>query len=230
MRIAAGALLVLLSVAAVVQSAREFILWGIGELGYEEDSFHALPITFAGHTFDVRDDQPRDTAYSEEESDGSVHWVRDGQPLGPPSYARVRRGRDDTARYHLWLGASTFRERASGNTSLWLTRRLQSNDGGRPMFEVITVEHDGGTRIQYLHSWQLGRSFQLFRSTQFVRSGQATTFPAAMVEGFALSAFPLSMLEGIAIWPILLVYPIGSFLVGLHLLRRHHRKPHPPNV
>jgi hypothetical protein len=219
---------VLVSVAAVVQSAREFMVWGIGEY-YEEDSFHALPISFAGHTFDVRDDQPRDTSYSEEESDGSVQWVRDGKPLAPPSYARVRRGRSDTGRYHLWLGASTFRERASGNTSLWLTRRLQSKDGERPLFEVITVEHDGGMRIQYLHSWQLGRSFPLFRSTQFVRSARATTFPAATIEGFAVSPFPLSMLEGIAIWPILLVFPIGSLVLALHLLRGHHRRPDPGN-
>jgi hypothetical protein len=216
---------VLLSVLAVMQSVREVIFWETGEGRYEEDSFLDLPIVFAGDTFNIRDDQPRDTAYSEDDSPGSVQWMRNSQPFGPVSYAGVRRGRDDIGRYHLWLDAWTFREDATGKTSLWLTRRLLPNGRGRPMFEVITVQQDGRTRIEHLSAWQLSRSFPLFRSTQFVRSGRASGIPAAMVETFLLSPFPLSMLEGLFLWPILLVYPVGSFFLGLSLLRRNNRVP-----
>jgi hypothetical protein len=204
-------LLVLFSLAAIVQSTREYALWETGQRTYDEDSFLALPIVFGGHSFDIRDDQPRDTAYSEDEYEGSVQWMRDGAPYESPSRARIRPGRNDIGRYHLWLDAWRFYERATGRTSLWLVRRLQPGNTGRPQFEVITVEQDGSTRLQRLRTWELGRSFPLFRATQFVRDGTS-------------SAIPLSMLEAFIFPPILLVFPVGSLALGLILLRRGYRR------
>ncbi len=210
----------LLSLAAVVQSVREIVLWDTGQRRYDEDSFLAFPLEFAGYRFDIRDDQPRDTIPSEEEYDGTVQWVRDGEPFGSPSYARVRRGRNDIGRYHLWLDAWIFENRATGRRSLWLVRRLQPRGTGKPTIEVITVEQDGDTRIQHLPVWWLGQSFPLFRSTQFVRAPTpSSSIPLSVLEAIVFSAMPLSMLEGLYFWPLLLVFPIGTFVLGVFLLR-----------
>ena len=118
----AGGLLIAISLAAVVQSVREYALWQAGA-NYAEESFLPLPIVFGGHTFTIRDDQPYDSGGSEQEYEGSVQWIRDGVPFESASRARVRRGRNDIGRYHLWLDAWKIRERATGQKTLWLARR-----------------------------------------------------------------------------------------------------------
>jgi hypothetical protein len=198
---------VLLSLTAIVQSAREYLLWESGRAAYEEDSLLALPIIFGGHSFNIKDNQPGDSTYSEAESEGSVQWLRDGAPFQSPSRALVRRGRSDISRYHTWLDAWKFRDRATGRTTLWLVRRLQPIGSRSPRFEVIAVEQDGATHIEHLRGWALGRDFPTFRATQFIREG-------------ILSGVPLSMLDAFIFPPILLVFPLGSLTLGWMLLRR----------
>jgi hypothetical protein len=206
-KVGVGTLLVLLSLAAIVQSVREYLLWESGRRAYDEESFLPLPILFAGHSFDIRDDQPRDTAYSETEHEGFAQWLRDGVPFQARSRALVRRGRSDVGRYHTWLDAWKFRDRGTGRTTLWLVRRLQPSVSERMRFEVITVEQDGVTHIERLGGWQLGRDFPTFRATQFIRAG-------------LLAGVPLSMLDAFIFPPILLVFPLGSLALGVILLRR----------
>jgi hypothetical protein len=206
-----GLTLTALSIGAVVQSTREYLLWEAGRRDYAEDSFLERPFTFAGHTFTVEDDQPTDSTYSEIAYEGRIRLLMDGRPLGPPSRALVRPGRHDLGRYHLWFDAWHFKERASGRTTLWLTRRLQPDSAASPRFEVITLAENGAPSRRLLSTWQLGASYPLFRSTQFVRDGTS-------------AAIPLSMLEAAIFPPILLVFPIGTFVLGLYLIRRGLRE------
>lgn len=83
-----------------------------------------------------------------------------------------------------------------------------SRPGARlPWFEVNTFDKDGRRETRMLRTWQLGSSYPLFRSTQFVRHG-------------ASSAFPLSMLDALMFPPILCVVPIGTLIIGYRLVRR----------
>jgi hypothetical protein len=202
-----GALLIAVSSAAVVQSIREYFLWERGERRFSEESFLKLPIQFQERTFDIRDDQPTDSTYSEEEYEGTVELVMDGKPIGPRSRAMVRRGRKDIGRYHLWIDAWLFKDRQSGRTSLWLVRRLEVQPGASARYEVTTVADSGSVQTQVLRGWDLGASYPLFRSTQFIRSG-------------LLSGVSLSMLDAFYFWPILSVFPVGSLVLGVWLVRR----------
>jgi hypothetical protein len=203
-------LLTALSLAAVVQSAREYLLWEGGRRDYVEVSFLEQPFTFAGHTFTVEDDQPTDSSDSEAQYEGTARLLMDGKPLGAPSRALVRRGRRDLGRYHLWFDAWQFRERAGGRNTLWLARRLQPDSTIGPRFEVITVAEDGAQRTRLLSTWQLGTTYPLFRATQFIRDGTS-------------AAIPLSMLDASIFPPTLLVFPIGTLALGVYLIRHGRR-------
>ena len=209
LRRALGLLLALLSLAACVQSLREYVLWETGREAYSEDSYLELPFSFAGHTFRVADDQPIDTAYSEEEFEGTAYLVMDGHALTEPARALVRRGRSDLGRYHLWIDAWKFINE-SGDSSLWLTRRLQQAQDATPAYEVITLAAGASPERHVYAGWQLGGSYPLFRATKFLRTG--------VMEGV-----PLSMLSALYFWPILLVFPLGSFVLGTVLLWRGRR-------
>lgn len=200
----AGALLVALSAVAVVQSVRELWMWEAGGARYEEQSQLELPLRYGGHTFTVRDDQPNAAVNDEVGHEATMRVLMDGKPLGPPSRALVRRGRRGLGRYHGWLDAWSFRERETGRTSLWIARRLQPREGGRPEFEVMSIEERGTPRIRRLGRYQLGASYPLFRATQFVRDG---------------SPFPLSMLGAAYLWPIVLVFPLGTLVLGALWMR-----------
>jgi hypothetical protein len=189
---------------------REYLLWESGAQQYREDSYLERPFTFAGQPIDIRDDQPTDSVTSEREYEGVIQILIDGQPLGPPARALVRRGRTDLGRYHLWFSAWTFTDRATGRTTLWLARRHQPDSTEGPRFEVTTVAEDGTRETRLLRQWQLGTSYPLFRSTQFVRDG-------------SFFAIPLSMLEAFIFPPILLMFPIGTLIVGVVLVRRGTR-------
>jgi hypothetical protein len=199
-----GLLLVTLSLAACVQSFREYRLWENGARAYSEDFYLDLPFSFANHTFSIADDQPIDTAYSEQEFEGSAYLLMDGRPLTAPSRALVRRGHSDLGRYHLWIDAWKF-VGASGDSALWLVRRLQQVESATPRYEVITLAGSGAPDRHVYAGWQLGRSYPLFRATQFLRTG-------------VLEGMPLSMLDALIFWPILLIFPFGSFVLGSVLL------------
>ncbi len=208
-------LLVGLSVLAIVQSAREYLLWERGASTFQEQGFDTQPIEFNGHRVTVSDDQPTDSVHSETEYEGAIQLTMDGSPLGQPSRAGVRRGRSrpgDLGRYHGWFDAWQFRDRASGALTLWLVRRIQATDRARPQFEIITIDDDGHRQVRLLRGYQLGVSYPLFRSTQFVRDASP------------LSGVPLSVLDFVIAPVFLLIFPFGSLVLGGWMIVRSERK------
>jgi hypothetical protein len=203
-----GWLLIGVSVVSVVQTFRESALWQQGNRSYSEQSPRERPFAFGGHSFTVVDDQATDAAHSETEYDGKIQPLIDGRALGPPSYARVRRGRDDLGRYHGWFDAWLFRDRIDGRQTLWLARRLQATATESPRFEVITVGEHQTPQRRVLGAWRLGGDYRLYRATQFVREGTWSTMPFAL--GDTIGIFPLA----------LLVFPVGTFVLGIVLVRR----------
>jgi hypothetical protein len=207
-----GWALIALSLLAVAQSVREITLWEYGRRKYSEDSPLGRAISFAGHTFSVADDQPDDGTHSQTEYDGTIQPVMDGKPLGPPSHARVRRGLDDLGRYHTWYDAWLFTDRTTADTTLWLARRLQATEQSVPRFELTVVDGSGQVRRRVLSRWALDLDYRVFRGTQFVREDLWTVMPLSLVS--LLGYVP----------PLLALFPIGSFLLGVRLLRRSRRK------
>lgn len=199
------------SALSVVQTAREILLGVIGDHLYEEAALQQRTFAFAGHAFSVADDQPQSGTGSQTEQDGTIQPLIDGQPLGPSSHARVRPGLEDLGRYHLWYDAWLFRERTTGNSTLWLARRLQRGEGDSPRFEVTVVEPDGTLQTRILRGWQLGTESRLYRATQFVRGSTWTVLPLSL--GDALGYFPL----------LLFVFPVGTSVLGARLLKRRSR-------
>jgi hypothetical protein len=208
-------LLVGLSVSAIVQSVREYLLWERGASTFQEQGFDTQPIEFNGHLVTVYDDQPIDSLHSEIEHEGAIQITMDGSPLGKPSRAGVRRGRNrpgDLGRYHGWFDAWQFRDRASGVSTLWLVRRIQATDHARPQFEIITIGEDDHRQVRLLRGYQLGASYPLFRSTQFVRDASP------------LSGVPLSVLDFVIAPVFLLIFPFGSLALGGWMIVRSARK------
>ena len=197
---------------ACIQSFREYLLWERGLAAYSESSYLELPFAFENHQFAISDNQPIDTAYSEQAFEGAAYITMDGKALTEPARALVRRGRADLGRYHLWIDAWRFVDTA-GDSTLWLARRLQSSPGSTVRYEVLTLGAGHPVDRHVYQGWQLGRSYPLFRSTQFLRTG-------------ILDGVPLSMLDALYFWPILLVFPFGSLVLGCMLLRpRRSRRP-----
>jgi hypothetical protein len=195
------------SLLSVIQTGREIALWEFGRRAYDEQYPQDRTFSFAGHTFSVTDDQPVDSEHSQTAHEGTIQLLLDGHPLGPLSRARVRRGLQDLGRYHLWLSARIFRDRVTGEKSLWLARRLQPTEGDSPEFEVTEVTHAGGHETRIFSAYQLGAEYRRFRATQIVRDGLWTVFPLSLSEvaGFA---------------PVfLLLFPFGTLVVGLLLVR-----------
>ena len=213
-RIAAaiGFALVALSATSVIQSVREWRMWRAGEARFSEETFGTdTLVVFAGATIRIVDDQPLESAASEVAYEGRLQFKVDEDSLGPSSRAMIRRGRRDIGRYHLWADVWRFTDRASGDSSVWLVRRLQERDERRPRFEVIAIASGKVRRSEILRTWQLGRSYRHFRATQFVREGTSAAFPLSVLEAFY---FPL----------VLLVFPVGSFILGTWLWRVGRRR------
>jgi len=211
----AGVGLIVFSLLAVLQTAREIALWTYGEHRYDERALEQQPVEFAGHRISVTDDQSTDSVPSETETHGTIQPIIDGVPLGFPSIAGVRRGRRDLGRYHGWYDAWVFRDRRSADSVLYLARRVQPRSSESPRFELTTV--DGSTRAvtrRVLTGWQLAWSFPTFRSTQFIRDNTWTALPLAL--GDLLGFFPLAVL----------VFPVGTAVVGYLLARRPRGRHH----
>lgn len=200
-----GIALIALSVTSMIQSIREWRMWDTGAARYDEETFGTdTVVVFAGMTVRIVDDQPLDSVRSERAYEGRLQFTVDDDTLGASSRARIRRGRRDVGRYHLWADVWRFTDRASGDSSLWLVRRLQERAEGRPRFEVISISSGKVRQREMLRTWQLGRSYRHFRSTQFIRDGTSAAFPLSVLDAFY---FPL----------LLLIYPLGSLVLGVWL-------------
>lgn len=192
--------LIVLSVLSVLQSWREYRLWRDSMSVYVETNLDARTFKFGRHTVVLSDDQPDDDLHSEREWAGTLSIQLDGRPIGRPSYAGIRRSRTDRGRYHSWMDAWTFRHVDTDRLTLWLTRRLQPPGTWLPRFEVTVLDTSGTAQTRTYRAYQLGTSFPLYRSTEFLRWGE--------------SAFPLSMLDWV-VFPLgLLVFPFGTLFIG----------------
>jgi hypothetical protein len=195
-----GSSLVLLSVLSLLQSWREYRLWRESMSVYVETNLEERSFKFGRHIVLLSDDQPNDTFHSEHEWPGTLRMQVDGQPIGRPSFAGIRRSRTDRGRYHSWMDAWTFRHVDTGRLTLWLTRRIQPPGTWLPRFEVTVLDTSGTAQTRTYRAYQLGTSFPLYRSTQFLRWGE--------------SAFPLSTLDWVVFPLALLVFPFGTLFVG----------------
>jgi hypothetical protein len=210
-----GVVLAAVSLASIVQSFREYGLWERGSHQYEELSILERPFRFAGDSFTIADTHPYsppgEGAYTSEAAvPGTIQILKNQSPLGPPSLAEVRPGRNDLGRYHLWFDAWVFRDRQSGDSALWMARRIEA-DGSGPRYEVITVTDDGIVTRRLLWTHQLGRSYPVFRSTQFLRGSSFFVVPLSALDFFI---FPL----------FLFIFPIGTLIIGLLLSRGGKRR------
>jgi hypothetical protein len=209
-----GGILAAVSVASIIQSFREYLLWERGSRRYDERPLLERPFRFAGQSFTVADSHPYTPAGEGEYTSEAAVWgtiqvFRDQSPLDSRSRAEVRPGRKDLGRYHLWFDASVFRDKQSGDSALWMARRIEA-EGSRPLYEVITIAADGGEIRRLLRTHQLGRSYPIFRSTQFLR-------------GSTFFVVPLSVLDFFIFPPFLLIFPVGTLITGLLLVRSGKR-------
>jgi hypothetical protein len=62
-----------------------------------------------------------------------------------------------------------------------------------------------------LRGWSLGSRYGVWRATQFLRANE-------------WEAFPLSMLDFVAFPIVLLIYPIGTLILGIGLVRSGRRR------
>lgn len=204
-----GSILIVISGVSIVQSTREYLLWESGD-GVEQRDIRDRAFRFAGRSFTVEDEHPyiprRQGEYNSEAAvPGTIRLTSGGSVLGAPSRAEVRPGRNDLGRYHTWFDAAVFRDTRSGDSVLWMARRIQP-EGSRPVFEVVTVSADGTQNTRVLRAYQLGQSYPLFRSTQFLR-------------GSTFFVVPLSVLEFFVFPPLLLLFPFGALALGIVLAR-----------
>ena len=204
--------LVVVSLLAVLQTARAIGLGEIGGRRYTERSVQDSSLTFAGRTIEIRDNVPHTETGSQRETDGELQIRIDGKPLDMMSHARVRVGLTDLGRYHGWLDAWVFITRRTNDSSLWVARRIQTAAKGGTHFELDIIHSNGDVKTRMVRGWQLGFDYRSFRSTQFVRSGEWEVLPLDV--GDLAGLFPVA----------LLLFPIGTFVAGIALVHRSRHR------
>ena len=201
-----GWALVGISAIAVIQTMRGLALWEVGQRRFDETHIAARSWHFAGHRFDITDDQRVDTGYSQSAVDGQIQPTMDGTRLGTPSRAQVRRAAPGLGRYHGWYDAWIFRSSDGRDSTQYLARRIQPLDADNPQFEITIVDPMGAQRVKRAAAWQLGWDYRVYRSTQFLRNSEWEVMPLALDP---LIFFPA----------LLLFFPVGTTIVGILLLR-----------
>ncbi len=199
-------MLVATSALAILQSFRESRLFDRGFAEYKEDFAFDLPLSFKDHTITLTDSLPTDTSLGQAERNGSVTIAIDGHPISS-EYASIRPGQESMGRYHLWIEAVTFYDRANGQSVFLLAQRLQPNGHGRARVRVVTIPESGAMTLDTLPRYAFFPTYPRFRASQFVRDGAYSPFPFSVLDGFL---FPL----------VFVVFPLGSLVVGVVLLRR----------
>ena len=204
-RRASGAILVLVSLASVVQTARE-VSQGLGS-GWAESPVVDTAFTFAGRTITIlkppRSDGGPPRAQVQQER------VRiDGVDIGAVTELRMAtwRYQGDRRSPH-WFDAVKFMDHAGRDSSLWIARRLQATDTVPPRFEIITVDATGQLHVALHSQAEVRDDYRLGTVTALVAEDSRPEFP--------LSVVPL-------LWGsyLFVVLPLVTGLLGLALLRR----------
>lgn len=207
---ACGVFLVAISVLSIAQTLREVVLFESGESKYPEGPALRLPIHFGGHVVAVADDQPHmpgDTNTYYKATQGRIQVFIDSHPHGEPSTARIRVTLDGLGRYFGWVDALQFKKSNDSDASVWFSRRIQKTASAPPIYEITTIDGNGAIATDTFPAWRLGTDYHRFRATQFMQTGT--------------HVMPLSMADVLGVMPIfVLVFPLGTLLLGVLLLRR----------
>jgi hypothetical protein len=208
-----GAALMTISLLAVADTGADLWLSVRGFRTYDNHMIDGRRFAFAGHRIVLEDDQPIDTVSHERETPGMLTVSIDGRAVGAPARVGVRRGRPDTGRYHTWFTATVFTSRATADSSLWLARKVRL--GRRDTrYELTEIRGDGSTRTRMLRGWQLGLDYRTEEATGLL------TWDSWWPTPLDLSGF-------VFVAPLLLIYPIGTFVLGVVLWRRGRERVMP---
>lgn len=201
-----GCVLLSLTAIPIVQQVRDHWFRTAGRRAYTESPATENPLRFGGRVLRVEDRAPDGAAAP---NPGAEVWrtarvLLDGAELLTEAPLRVRtiREQDDLGRYHFWIYARIFEDRATGAEQLWLGRRVHQGEGPRPLFEVVTVDRTGAVTVDTVGLDDRADSYPLYRTLRFLS-------PAAM------AAFEFTLLDG---WPGLFVpvlFPWVAFGAGL---------------
>ena len=191
-----------ISLLAVLDTARAWLLSIRGWRVYSVNDVSGRRFAFSGHQVVLEDDQPTDTLSREHEREtpGMLSIMIDGRAVGVPSRVGVRRARPNDGRYHSWFDARIFTSRASGDSSLWLARKIPLGRGSAN-YELTELDSDGSIHTRMLSGWQLGLDFRASEVTGLLTWDSWWPFPLDVI-GFVF--FPL----------LFVIYPIGTFVAG----------------
>ena len=199
----AGIILLSLSLFSVVQTIQE--VWQSYNSEWTESPIRDNEFRFAGRTISI--EKP---PYSSSSNDQRVQQERiriDGMEVGAATGLRMSRWRLPSGiRSPHWLTVMAFVDRARGDSSLWIARRLQAADSVPQRFEIITIDATGEYRVQMHTQDELRRDYRLNAVTGLVGE---SPFPE-----FWLSIVNFAMVP----W-LLLIFPIGTGVLGVALLR-----------
>lgn len=199
-----GVVLLSLSSLAVVQTARE--AWQ--ELGtpWTSTPMSDTAFTFSGRSIVIKrpprvDAGPRPALVPQERVliDGVAVGAATGLRMATWPYQGDRRSPH-------WLDAEKFVHRAGRDSSVWLARRLQVADSVPPRFEIIAVEANGQTSVHVYGQSEVRGEY---------RRGTVT----ALIAEDPRPEFPFSVVGLLWVPYLLLVFPIGTGIVGVVLLR-----------
>ena len=208
-RRAIGGVLLLLSVAAVVQTARE--VWqGLGS-DWTESPLSGNEFAFAGRTITIVK-PTKDSAASKGALVKQELVFIDGVEVGAATNGRMSTWPFiGSRRSPHWFDAVKFVDRAARDSSLWMARRLQVADTVPPRFEIITLDATGRYSVQTRSQTELRGDYRLSSVTGLVGEDPSWEFPLSVVN---FVWFPY-------LW---LVFPIGTSLLGVILLRPSRAK------
>ena len=201
-----GAILMAFSLFAVADTLRAVALSERGWSQYDNHMLSGRQFAFAGHRIALEDDQPTDSVSRERETPGMLSVMIDDRIQGTSSQVGVRRGRPDAGRYHSWFDATVFTSRATGDSSLWLARKVRRGKSDT-RYEVTELDSDGSIRTRMLSGWQLGLDYRTYAAT-------------GLLTWDTLWPIPLDLSGFIFFPPALLVYPVGTLVAGVVLWRR----------
>jgi hypothetical protein len=210
-----GLFLTIVSIFSIAQTIREIVFFESGESKYAEANVIHLPARFGGHLVSVADDQPhlpRDENDYYKSTQGRIQLLIDSQPLGKSSAGRIRVTLDDLGRYFGWVDVWQFKESNVRDSSLWVARRIQETPSVSPLYEITTIDGNGAIVTDTFPPWRLGTDYRRFRATQFMQSGA--------------QVMPLSVADMLGMMPVLvLVFPLGTLLLGVLLLGKRKTPP-----
>jgi hypothetical protein len=200
-----GIVLLSVSVFAIVQTARE-VAQGVNA-EWTETPLNDTVFAFAGRSIEITKQATAD-ARSEPARVQQERVRIDGVDMGTAVSTRMATWAFlPNQRSPHWFDALKFVDRAGGDSSLWLARRLQVADSVPPRFEIITVDAQGNIGVHQYAQDEVRSEYRVRAATALIAENSRSQFSLSVV-GLALVPY------------LLLVFPIGTGLVGIVLIRQ----------